>query len=73
MRVIPADRFAGDVNSAVTRHGFWQRLAHMLDVFDTNPTDLHGLPVGPLEWSISACRPYKQHCRQQAGMHSGIS
>jgi hypothetical protein len=31
MRVILADRFAGAVKPAVTPHGFWQRLARMLD------------------------------------------
>jgi hypothetical protein len=31
MRVMPADGFAGAVNGAVTPHGFWQRLARMLD------------------------------------------
>jgi hypothetical protein len=31
MRVIPADRFVGAVNPAATPHGFWQRLARMLD------------------------------------------
>jgi hypothetical protein len=31
MRVILADRFTGAVNPAVTPHGFWRRLARMLD------------------------------------------
>jgi hypothetical protein len=31
MRVMPADRFAGAVNPAVTPRGFLQRLARMLD------------------------------------------
>ena len=31
MRLIPAGRFAGAVNPAVTSHGLWQRLARMLD------------------------------------------
>ena len=39
MRVLPADGFAGAVNDAVKPHGFWQRLAQMLDDYLVDRAD----------------------------------